>query len=222
MQLDPKFALAWARLSRAEGLLYFIAALAGATTCAMQRRRALENAQKLEPNSAETLLALGYYQRRVLADHGLAKTTFSRVSKMLPGNSKVPSALCIDCPVTKEIGIKALPTSRKPAPWTHLIRSYLPDTAWAYGVLRQFPMALKLYDQALDITPNDPDVMAAKANIYQAQGNLEQAARLSVTNNRADSRCPREQDQSIRLNETTVKPFDWCNPDWLDFKPKVK
>jgi tetratricopeptide (TPR) repeat protein len=38
-------------------------------------------------------------------------------------------------------------------------------------------MALKLYDQALDITPNDPDVMAAKANIYQAQGNLEQAAR---------------------------------------------
>jgi len=38
-------------------------------------------------------------------------------------------------------------------------------------------MALKLYDQALDISPNDPDVMASKAGIYQAQGNLEQAAR---------------------------------------------
>jgi len=51
------------------------------------------------------------------------------------------------------------------------------DTAWCYGTLRQFSTALKLYDQALDITPNDPDVMASKANIYQAQGNLEQAAR---------------------------------------------
>jgi hypothetical protein len=45
-------------------------------------------------------------------------------------------------------------------------------------MLRQFPAALKLDDRALDITPNDPDVMASKACIYQAQGNLQQAARL--------------------------------------------
>jgi Flp pilus assembly protein TadD len=30
----------------------------------------------------------------------------------------------------------------------------------------------------LDITPNDPEVMAAKAQTYQAQGNLEQAAKF--------------------------------------------
>ena len=45
-------------------------------------------------------------------------------------------------------------------------------------MLRQFPAALKLYDRALDITPNDPDVMASKASIYQAQGNLQEAAKL--------------------------------------------
>jgi serine/threonine-protein kinase len=45
-------------------------------------------------------------------------------------------------------------------------------------MLRQFPAALKLYDRALEIVPNDPDMMAAKASIYQAQGNLEQAARF--------------------------------------------
>ena len=39
-------------------------------------------------------------------------------------------------------------------------------------MLRQFPAALKLDDGALDITPNDPDVMASKACIYQAQGEL--------------------------------------------------
>jgi tetratricopeptide (TPR) repeat protein len=47
-----------------------------------------------------------------------------------------------------------------------------------YAMLRQFPTALKLYDRALDITPNDPDLMATKATIYQAQGNLQEAAKL--------------------------------------------
>jgi len=37
---------------------------------------------------------------------------------------------------------------------------------------------LKLYDRLLDITPNDPDAMAAKAGIYQAEGNLQEAARF--------------------------------------------
>ena len=56
-------------------------------------KRALENAQKLEPNSPETLLALGYYQYWVLGDYGLAKTTFKELSKLLPGSSEVPHAL---------------------------------------------------------------------------------------------------------------------------------
>ena len=92
VKLDPNFALAWARLSRADATLYF-----GATTRTVARRdaakEALENAQRLQPNSPETLLALGYHQYLVLLDYGLAKTTFARVSKMLPSSSEVPKAL---------------------------------------------------------------------------------------------------------------------------------
>ena len=54
-------------------------------------------------------------------------------------------------------------------------------------MLRQFPAALKLYDRALDIDPNDPDVMAVKASIYQAQGNLQEAAGFLIGNKLADS-----------------------------------
>ena len=53
----------------------------------------MENAQKLQPNLPETQLALGYYQYWVLRDYGAAKTTFGRVSKMLPGSSEVPNSL---------------------------------------------------------------------------------------------------------------------------------
>jgi hypothetical protein len=52
------------------------------------------------------------------------------------------------------------------------------DTASAYAQVRQFPTALKLYDRALDTMPNDQGVMAGKVSIYQAQGNLLEAANL--------------------------------------------
>jgi TolB-like protein len=92
VQLDPAFALGWARLSRADAALYFIRA----DQTAARRdaaRRALENAQELNPTLPETQLALGYYQYWVLRDYGLAKTTFSRLRKSLPGSSDTIYAL---------------------------------------------------------------------------------------------------------------------------------
>jgi TolB-like protein len=123
VQLDPNFALAWARLSRANGRIYFNC---DDTTCIARReaaKRALETAQKLEPNSPETLLALGYYQYLVLHDYGPAKATFERVSKMLPGSSEVPHALAI-VPDARASGMKALPTGSGPSPWIHVIWNY--------------------------------------------------------------------------------------------------
>src|SRR5205085_10504907 len=56
VQLDSAFALAWARLSRANAQVYF----SGIDTTSARRdatERALSTAQKLQPNSPETLLA---------------------------------------------------------------------------------------------------------------------------------------------------------------------
>jgi tetratricopeptide (TPR) repeat protein len=177
VQLDPNFALAWARVSRANGRIYYSC---DDTTCIARReaaKRALENAQKLEPNSPETLLASGYYQYRVLRDYGSAKATFERVSKMLPGSSEVPQALAV---ATRRKG----QWDQSVAYWEQALAldprniELLMPAAETYDMLRQFPAALKLLDRALDITPNDPDMMAFKAGIYQSQGNLQEAARL--------------------------------------------
>jgi serine/threonine protein kinase/Tfp pilus assembly protein PilF len=176
VQLDPNFAIAWARLSRGHAFLYF---RPGDTTAGRRdaAKSALENAQKLQPNSPETQLALGYYQYWVLRDYGLAKTTFEHVSKMLPGSSEVPYALG-----------KVL---RREGKWDESIAYFqqalaldprnvelLNEAAFTFVGLRQFSTALKLCDRALDITPNDPDLMAVKASVYQAQGNLREAGEL--------------------------------------------
>ncbi len=122
VQLDPNFALAWARLSGAHALLYFNR---GDTTAARRdaAREALENAQKLQPNSPETLLFTGYYNIWVLRDYAMAKATFGRVSKMLPGNSQVLYALgAIDG--AKDIGMKVLPIGNGASPWIRGTRRY--------------------------------------------------------------------------------------------------
>jgi tetratricopeptide (TPR) repeat protein len=176
VRFDPNFAQGWAQLSRAHAFVYFN----GADTSATRRdavKSALENAQKLQPNSPETLLALGYYQYWVLRDYGLAKSTFGLVSKMLPGSSEVPFALGL--------------VSRREGNWDESIAyleqalahdprnvELLDETAFTFAVLRQFPPALRLYDRALDVVPNDPELMAFKANPYQAEGNLEEAAKV--------------------------------------------
>ena len=171
VHLDPNFALAWSRLSRAHSSLY--PSFGDSTEAA---KRALETAQKLQPDSPETLLALAQYQYSELHDYDAARTTFLRVSKMLPGNSEIPAALA--------------QIARHQGKWEEAVAYYdqalvldprnaelLTETADNYDDLRRFDNALKLYDRALEIRPNDMDLLASKAGIYQAQGNLTQAAK---------------------------------------------
>src|SRR5438094_1033643 len=179
VQLDPNFAVAWARLSRAQAFLYKDGVDTTPPTRRDAAKSALENAQRLEPNSPETLLALGYYQYQVLGDYGLAKTTFKELSKLLPGNSEIPAALGhvtqrgghVDESIAYfEQGLALDPRNM----------DLLFGAAVAYAMLRQFPVAIKLYDRALDVLPNDPELMALKATMYQAEGNLQEAAKLLI------------------------------------------
>jgi TolB-like protein/class 3 adenylate cyclase/Tfp pilus assembly protein PilF len=214
VQLDPNFAIAWARLSRVNGQIY----PDGSDPTPAAARHALENAQKLEPNSAETVLALGYYQYLVLRDDGAAKTTFDRVSKMLPSSSEVSYALAL---VTQRQGYWDQSTAYVEQALTFDPRNLelLMGAARTYAALRQFPAVLKLYDRALDIMPNNLDVMAAKAAIYQAQGNLEQAATFLTEINEqtpndktfgtkiAQLELERNYGEAIRLHQARLAQF---------------
>jgi TolB-like protein/Tfp pilus assembly protein PilF len=225
VQLDPKFALAWARLSRADAFFYFNRNDTASAARRDAAKRALESAQKLEPNSPETLLALGYYQYWVLRDYGLAKSTFDHVGKMLPGSSEVPDALGL---VTRREGHldESIAYFEQALVLDPRNVELLTDAAWTYAELRQFPAALKLYDRALDITPNDLSVMAAKAVIYQAQGNLPEAARiLSEINEQTPSedtfqikitqlRLERNYGEAVRLLQAHLAQFHFDSEFW--------
>src|SRR5262249_35422978 len=178
VHLDPKFAPGWARLSRADAFLYFREADVS-TARREAAKTALENAQKLEPNSPEALLALGYYQHRVLRDYGAAKTTFDHVRKMLPSSSEVLMAL-------GGVALSEGNWDQSVAYWEQALAldprnaELLTHVTVTYAILRQFPTALKLVNRGLDVIPNDPTLTALKAGIYYTEGNLQEAAKLLV------------------------------------------
>jgi serine/threonine protein kinase/Flp pilus assembly protein TadD len=222
VELDSNFGLAWARLSRADALLYFTRLDATPAARGEAAKRALENAQRLAPDSPDTLLALGYYQFWVLRDYASAKTTFERVSKMLPSSSEVPMALGL--------------IARREGNWDQSIiyceQALLLDprnellllrAAWFHTELRQFPAALKLYDRVLDIKPDDPDVMAYKASIYQGEGNLQEAARCLSGTKETSSRfaseiktlqlkLERNYSEAVRLLQARLAQFHYDSP----------
>ena len=175
-QLDPSFALAWSRLCRVDLDMYV--SPNDPTGARLEAgKRALEMAQKLAPNSPETMLALADYQALALTDYELAKSTYQRVSRMLPSSSSVPVSLAR--------------IARRQGHWDEAVTYYeqalvldprntdlLSGAAGNYADLRQFDAARKLSDRALEILPNDPDLMAGKAATYQGEGNLQPAAKL--------------------------------------------
>ena len=219
VQLDPKFAIAWARLCRADALYFFAPVGPDSAAWGDAAKRALENAQKLEPTSPETLLALGYYQYWVLRDYESAKATFGRVREMLPNSSEVPWALGL--------------VARREGHWDECVAYFeqalgfdprnvelLMQAGGTFVILRQFPAALKLVDRVLDITPNDPDAMDYKAGIYQAQGNLQEAARLLTERTPSDPnldvkitqlRLERNYGEAVRMLQARLDRFHYAS-----------
>jgi len=179
VQLDPNFALAWARLSRAQAFLYKEQADTTPPTRRDAAKSALENAQRLAPNSPETLLAEGYYQYWVLGDYGLAKTTFKELSKLLPGNSEIPAALGHITQSERHVD-ESIANFEQGLALDPRNMDLLVSAAATYAMLRQFPAAIRLYDRALDVIPNDPELTAFKATMYQAEGNLQESAKLLI------------------------------------------
>ncbi|PYK69103.1 MAG: hypothetical protein DME45_03895 [Verrucomicrobia bacterium] len=215
VQLDPNFALAWARLSRMYSVLY--SSFGDRTGNA---KGALERAQALQPDAAETLLALAYYENDELRDYEHARETFLRVAKLLPGNSEVPASLATIAR-REEQWDKVTGYSEKALALDPRNPELLLRVAFNYGDQRQFETALSVLDRALQIRPDDLDLKAAKAAMYQAQDKLTEADRYlsdvtamtpsyeAVGAKVTQLRLERKNDEAVQLLKTRVAQFQF-------------
>src|SRR5881296_1476706 len=177
VRLDPKFALGWALLSYVDAVGYRTTALQPTVALREEARQAAETALSLQPNLGEALVAKGYYHYACMKDYDAAMHYFEQARQFLPNSSWIPESLAY--------------VARRRGQWDRS-ESYfneaerldprnvflLTQHAGSYILLRRFPEALRKLDQALDITPDDVDILVQKAGIAQAEGDLPRAAAL--------------------------------------------
>ena len=177
VRLDPKFALSWALLSYVEARGYLTSVLQPTVALREEARQAAETALALEPNLGEAVLAKGYYHYGCLKDYDTAVRYFEQARPLLPNSSRIPEQLAY---VTRRRGQWDQSESYfneaerlEPRNVNLLVRH-----AGSYKSLRRFPEALRKLDQVLNITPDDIDILAVKAAIAQAEGDLPRASAL--------------------------------------------
>ena len=173
VQLDPNFALAWARLGIMRSFLYFNAIDPSKNT-ATSVREAADRAMTLAPEAGESWIAQGAYRYRVLRDFEGALGAYREAQKRLPNSALVFEYLGF---VQRRVGRWAeAEINYKKAleldPRDFQLLSAMGNEF--YGYLRRFDDALAMIDRAIQVGP-DPSAYAARVQVLQAAGRLEEA-----------------------------------------------
>ncbi len=176
VRLDPKFALAWALLSYVESKGY-LGTLPSTAALREDARAAAETALTLQPNLGDAVLAKGYYHYACLKEYDTAVRYFEQARELLPNSSRIPESLAY--------------VERRRGQWeqseTYFAEAerldprnvaLLSQHAISYVYLRRFSDAVRKLDQVLNVTPDNPDTVAFKGIIAQAEGDLPRAAAL--------------------------------------------
>ena len=162
IQLDPKFALAWARLAVVRSFLYFNSIDRKVNTPAAIKE-ATDRAMALAPETGEAWTAKGAYHYRVLRDFEGAVSAYQEAQKRLPNNSFVLQNLAF---VQRRVGrrqdaeasfTKALAVDPLDVPLLSAMGAEF------YNYVRRFDQAYAALDRALAIAPDSISRMAVNA-----------------------------------------------------------
>jgi TolB-like protein/predicted Zn-dependent protease len=175
-RLDPKFAAAFAMLARIHARTFFNN-LDASETRRQKAEEALQTALRLQPELAEAQLAQAFYQYWISHDYEGARDNFERLRSQLPNNADVLEVLAY---ITRRQGFWAEADAylNEAIALSPRDRSLRLQAASGWEFTRNYPEALRLYDEALKIWPEDATLLARKAGVYQAMGDLDRAEAL--------------------------------------------
>jgi len=175
-QADPRFAAAWALLSRSHASQYFqqfdhSAARRAAATAALER------AVALAPERTDTQTAVGYYHYWIERDYAAAIRTFAALEAREPNNADAIEALGY---IARRQGrgdeaVRRLDQAVNLDPRNMQL---LIEAAWTHGQQRDWRGSIKLADRALLIAPDDMSLVAVKAQSLLSVGRTEESGPL--------------------------------------------
>ena len=175
VELDPNFALAWAALTNRESFRYFSDNRTPEQLARAQH--AMEMTLKLAPDASESHVAAGSFYYYCPQDFDRALEWFAKARARAPNSA---SALMLSGAVKRRQGkvdesIELMKQAGNFDPrhndiWMNLGRSYRGQ--------RKFAQAHAMFDHALTIAPRTTTIVAEKAEVYMAAGDLDNAERV--------------------------------------------
>jgi TolB-like protein/Tfp pilus assembly protein PilF len=174
VELDPNFALAWARMAILRSFLNFNA-IDSKTYTADSVKQAADRAMALAPDAGESWIAQGAYRYRVLRDFNSALAAYDEARNGLPNSALVYEYRGF---VLRRLGRwQEAEASYKKAieldPLDVQLLSSVGNEFYLY--LRRFDDALASIDRALQVAPEGAGEHGNKAVVLQAAGRIEQA-----------------------------------------------
>jgi TolB-like protein len=174
VELDPNFALAWARMAILRSFLNFNAIDLNTYT-PDSVKQAADRAMALAPDAGESWIAQGSYRYRILRDFNSAFAAYEEARKRLPNSALVYEYRGF---VLRRLGRwQEAETSYKKAIELDPLDVQLLTTVGNefYLYLRRFDDALASIDRALQIAPEAAGEHANKAVVLQAAGRIDEA-----------------------------------------------
>jgi TolB-like protein/predicted Zn-dependent protease len=173
VELDPNFALAWARASISHSRMHWVG-YDRTPARAEKAKQAAEKARQLQPDLGETFLARGYYEYLIVRDYDAAGSAFRDALARLPNNADTLVALSF--------------IERRKGKWTDAVMHQeqaarldpqnlpgLSQLGITYFALKRFGDAHTIVDRLLALAPDNPQVLAGLARLDLAEGNLDAA-----------------------------------------------
>ncbi len=140
-------------------------------------QKSLETAMRLRPDLPEVQLAQAFYQYFVLRDLEGARRNFERLLTKLPNDTDIPWTLAFIALRQGRLdeGRAFVDRAIELNPRDRDLRH---EAAWVRQATRDFAGALRCYDEALSVWPDDPQLIAGEASVHQSLGELDQADAL--------------------------------------------
>ncbi|HEY4283953.1 MAG TPA: adenylate/guanylate cyclase domain-containing protein [Chthoniobacterales bacterium] len=179
VQLDPSFALAWARLTVVRCFLYYNTYDLTTNSPAAIKEEA-DRAMALQPELGESWIAQGNYRRFVLHDYPGALQAYAEAEKRIPNSADVFGDTAL---VERRMG-------RWDAAVSHFRKAILLDprnlqlnifAGETLGYLRNFAEGENFVDRALQISADTPQrALMARIAVLQAEGRVDDAAKANA------------------------------------------
>ncbi|MEY2561176.1 MAG: eukaryotic-like serine/threonine-protein kinase [Verrucomicrobiota bacterium] len=170
IQLDPAFALAYARLSQVESWMFY--AIEPLPARAQKARDAAGEALRLQPDLPESHLAMGYVNYYVDRDYDLALNELAMARAGLPNDAGVFRAMAA--------------IQRRQGKWDESSASYakavsfdpkdpilLENMGMNYLAVRDYATAAKVFDRALKVAPDTFTIRELRTRVdFYSKGDL--------------------------------------------------